>query len=277
MDRPGLRGGPAGPGDGAGKHHAAHQHAVHGAEKGRRVRPGGGLPEPAERLYGPVLPGAGGLHAAGRLHLRHSDHPLRRPGERLLPLRRLGGELLPAGAVRRRHPGADPGGAGGTDPGGLRGRCGGLAHRPAGAAAEERLPGHRHPGLRGDHPGHLPVGRPGPCHQRRQRPEELPHLLQLQYRERQWRGGVPAVHLRALPAGGGVHRHHGAADQLHLRPGLQGHPGGRGGRRGHGHQPGQAQADGLLHQLLLRRSGRRHVRHVRQPGPGQDLHHLHDL
>ena len=29
-----------------------------------------------------------------------------------------------------------------------------------------------------------------------------------------------------LPAGGSVHRDHGAADQLHLWPGLQGHPGG---------------------------------------------------
>ena len=226
MDRPGLRGGPAGPGDCAGEHHAAHQYAVHRAEEGGCVRAGGGLPEPAERLYGPVLPGAGGLHAAGRLHLRHSDHSLCRPGERLLPLRRLGSEFLPAGAVRRRRPGSDPGCAGGADPGGL---CGGgdrLAYRPAGAAAEERLPGHRHPGLCGDHPGHLPVGPAGPCHQRRQRAEELSHLLQLQHRERQWGGGAAPFHLCALPAGGSVHRDHGVVDQLHLWPGLQGHPGG---------------------------------------------------
>ena len=177
-------------------------------------------------LNGFTGPGAGGLHAAGRLHLRHSDHSLCRPGERLLPLRRLGGEFLPAGAVRRRRPGSDPGCAGGADPGGL---CGGgdrLAYRPAGAAAEERLPGHRHPGLCGDHPGHLPVGPAGPRHQRRQRAEELSHLLQLQHRERQWGGGAAPFHLCALPAGGSVHRDHGVVDQLHLWPGLQGHPGG---------------------------------------------------
>ncbi len=66
----------------------------------------------------------------------------------------------------------------------------------------------------------------GPCHQRRQRAEELSHLLQLQHRERQWGGGAAPFHLCALPAGGSVHRDHGAADQLHLWPGLQGHPGG---------------------------------------------------
>ena len=44
--------------------------------------------------------------------------------------------------------------------GGLRGRRLCLAHRPAGAAAEERLPGHRHPGLCGDHPGRVPVAGP---------------------------------------------------------------------------------------------------------------------
>ena len=46
------------------------------------------------------------------------------------------------------------------------------------------------PWLCGDHPGHLPVGPAGPCHQRRQRAEELSHLLQLQHRERQWGGGA---------------------------------------------------------------------------------------
>ena len=51
--------------------------------------------------------------------------------------------------------------------------------------------------------------------------------------------GLPACH-QLYPPGGATDRGDRAADQLHLRPGLQGHPGRRGGRRGHGHQPGQA-------------------------------------
>jgi len=43
------------------------------------------------------------------------------------------------------------------------GGSGGVAHRPAGAASEIRLSGHCHSGLRGDHPGHFPVGPPRPC------------------------------------------------------------------------------------------------------------------
>ena len=46
--------------------------------------------------------------------------PRGRPGERLLPLRRLGSEFLPAGAVRRRQPvGLILGVLAGADPGGL--------------------------------------------------------------------------------------------------------------------------------------------------------------
>ena len=60
---------------------------------------------------------------------------------------------------------------------------------------------------------------------RRQRLEELPHLLQLQYPECRRQGNPAAVHLRTVSAGGGVRGGDRTADQLHLRPGLQGHPG----------------------------------------------------
>ena len=50
---------------------ARHLHALYRAEKGRDLRPGGGVHEPAQRLYRPVLAGAGGLHAHRRLYLRH--------------------------------------------------------------------------------------------------------------------------------------------------------------------------------------------------------------
>ena len=69
-----------------------------------------------------------------------------------------------------------------------------------------------------------------------------------------------------------VHRHRGIADQFQLRPRLQGHPRRRGGRRGHGHQPGAPQAAFLLHQLLLRRRGRGDAGHVLQHHTGQGLH-----
>ena len=49
--------------------------ADHGAQKGRNLRPDRRLHEPAQRLYRPVLPGSGGLHAGGRVHLRRADHP----------------------------------------------------------------------------------------------------------------------------------------------------------------------------------------------------------
>ena len=58
---------------------------------------------------------------------------------------------------------------------------------------------------------------------------------------------------------------------------FKGHPGGRDRRRGHGHQPGQAQDALLLHQLLLCRGGGRPVRHVREQRPGQGVHLHHDL
>ena len=77
----------------------------------------------------------------------------------------------------------------------------------------------------GDHPGHFPVGPPRPCDQRRQRLEELPHLLQLQYPECRRQGDPAAVHLHTVSAGGGVCGGDRAADQLHLRPGFQGYPG----------------------------------------------------
>ena len=50
-------------------------HAVHCTEKGGGLLPGGRVHEPAQRLHRPVLPGAGGLHAAGRLYLRHPHRP----------------------------------------------------------------------------------------------------------------------------------------------------------------------------------------------------------
>ena len=85
-DRPALRAGAAGAGRPAGKHHEAHGDAVHRPEKGRGLRAGGGVHEPAQRLHRPVFSGTGGLHAAGRLHLRHSHHSYGGPGSGVLSL-----------------------------------------------------------------------------------------------------------------------------------------------------------------------------------------------
>jgi len=57
-------------------------------------------------------------------------------------------------------------------------------HRPAGAAPQERLPGHRHPGLCGDHPRHLPVGQDRRGHQRLQPPADVPELQRFQHQGR---------------------------------------------------------------------------------------------
>ena len=85
-------------------------------------------------------------------------------------------------------------------------------------------------------------------------------------------------HLCALPAGGGVHRRscvllinstYGRAFKAIRDDEVA--------AEAMGINLATPQAAGLLHQLLLRRRGRRPVRHVRQPGPGQDLHHRHDL
>ena len=93
--------GRTGPGDPSGKHHRSHRPAVHRAEKGRGLCPGRRVHEFAQRLHRTVLPGTGGLHAPGRVHLCHPDGPRGRQGYGLLPLRRLGGEVLPAGPVCR--------------------------------------------------------------------------------------------------------------------------------------------------------------------------------
>ena len=130
------------------QHLPAHQPAVLRAEKGGGLLPGGGVHEPAQRLHRPVFPGPGGLHAPGGLHLRHPHRPHVRQGHGVLPVRGFGGALLPARPVRR---------AGCPPPAsswawcwpscwGAACRLLRIPHRPAGAAPEERLSGHRHPG-----------------------------------------------------------------------------------------------------------------------------------
>ena len=93
-----------------------------------------------------------------------------------------------------------------------------LSHRPARAAAEERLSGHCHAGLRGDHPRHLPVGQAGACDQRLQPAEELYPYQQLQDRD------VQHVHLCAGADRHGIHYPDRDAGELHLWPRVQGHP-----------------------------------------------------
>ena len=149
---------PAGAGGGAGEYPQTHLHALYGAEKGRGLLSGGGVPEPAQRLYRPLLFGTGGLHAAGCIHLRHLHRACGRPGDGLLPLWRFCGEVLPAGALRRRNGGPHPGRNGGAHSGGTSGGLLRVAHRTSGAAAQERLSGHRYAGLCRDHPRRVPVG-----------------------------------------------------------------------------------------------------------------------
>jgi len=66
-----------------GAKHPGDLHAVHGPEKGRDLRAGGRVHEPAERLHGHLLAGPGGLHAGGRLCLRHTHDPHRLPDGRV--------------------------------------------------------------------------------------------------------------------------------------------------------------------------------------------------
>ena len=137
--QPHFGGGAGGAGGMRGRLRAVQLHVVPRAAEGVHLRTGGGGHEPAQRLYRPVLAGSGGLHAAGRVCLRHSDHPGGAAGHRVPQLRRQSGAVPDA---------AGAGAAGG--------RCGGrvlrVPHRPACAAAEERLSGHRHAGLCGDRP-----------------------------------------------------------------------------------------------------------------------------
>ena len=54
---------------------SVHPYALYGAEKGRHLCAGGGVNEPAERLYGALFPRTGGIHAGRSLHLRRADDP----------------------------------------------------------------------------------------------------------------------------------------------------------------------------------------------------------
>ena len=85
----------------------------------------------------------------------------------------------------------------------------GVPHRPARPEAQERLSGHRHARLRRDHPRAGPARGVRARHQRLAAAARLPVFLR---------------YLHAVRDRRHLHRRRRAADQLDLRPRLQGHP-----------------------------------------------------
>src|SRR6185295_4229344 len=196
-----------------------------------RVRGGGELhprrlAQHRERDDGPVLHRPRGVHGGGRVHRREDLAGVR--GHRRG--RRPGGGLRPALLAHLPARGRDGSGA-------VR-----LSRRPPLAPAARRLPGHRHPGLRGDHPRHRAehagAGR-GAGALRHPADVHAVHGLVLGIRHR---------------AGGAAHR------PLLARAVAVGHPRGRGGGGGDGRGHHRLQGPVLRHLLLLRRRGGRAVR-----------------